>query len=82
MEERVCNEVVEEQCKTVNEKVCEQVLEEECELQEEEVSSVYSKDIFASFTNLFKTWGVWHGGRGEVLHGEGEGVRPGEEGAV
>ena len=41
MEERVCNEVVEQQCKTVNEKVCEQVVEEECSLQEEEVSSVY-----------------------------------------
>ena len=51
----MCNEVVEEQCKTVNEKVCEQVLEEECELQEEEVSSVYSIDIFASFQNLLET---------------------------
>ena len=42
MDERVCNEVVEQQCKTMNEKVCEQVLEEECSLQEEEVSSVSS----------------------------------------
>ena len=38
----MCNEVVEQQCKTVNEKVCEQVVEEECSLQEEEVSSVSS----------------------------------------
>ena len=55
MEERVCNEVVEQQCKMVNEKVCKQVVEEECELQEEEVSSVCSIDIFASFTNFFGT---------------------------
>ena len=55
MEELVCKEVVEQQCKMVNEKVCEQVVEEECSLQEEEVSSVYSIDIFASFQNLLET---------------------------